>query len=478
MNIDELLKFMVRQGASDLHIKPMRPPLLRIKGRLVPIKTDPLIPDLIKEMLYIILTERQKRFLEDNLYLEFGYSLPGVSRFRTSIYFQRGTLSSVFRRVPIDFPTTDDWGLPEVIKEFAFLPMGLILVTGPTGSGKSSTLASLLKLISDSQPVHIVTIEDPIEFLIRDSLASVTQREVGSDTKSFHDALRNALRQDPDVIMVGEMRDVETMSTVLTAAETGHLVFSTLHTNSAAQTIDRLIDTFPPDQHRQIRQQLSQVLKGVISLNLVERKDGKGLVAAVEIMKATPRIQKLIEEGNIVEIEREMENSVSFLRMQTMNQSLAALVLNAAITLETALSSSISPEDLDLMLRKYLFSKERMTESGGETMVESLSDFSKILELQEIKKLYEEQEEKHRVEMASKNERIAMLEEELSRKASMMSGYEGESSRLREENERLKEQINIIRTELEGKIERLQNRIRELSQQQQEKEGGKGIFRR
>ncbi len=477
MNIDELLKFMVRQSASDLHIKPMRPPLLRIKGRLVPVKADPLIPDLIKEILFAILSERQKRYLEDNLYVEFGYSLPGVSRFRTSIYFQRGTLSAVFRRVPIDFPTLDDWGLPEVIKEFSYLPQGLVLVTGPTGSGKSSTLAGILKLISDSKPVHIVTIEDPIEFLIRDSLASISQREIGSDTRSFHDALRNAMRQDPDVIMVGEMRDLETIGTVLTAAETGHLVFSTLHTNSAAQTIDRLIDVFPPEHHRQVRLQLSQVLKGIISLTLVEKADGSGLIAAVEIMKQTPRIQKLIEEGNTVELEREIENSVSYLKMQTMNQSLIALVLNGSISQKTALAISRNPDDLDLHMRKFFFKKEKHDESGGDGMADSLSDFSKILELQEIKKLYEEQEERHKTELSSKEERITALQDELNQKESMMSNFEQEIKNLQDERERLREQISVIRGDLESKIEKLQNRIKELSQQPEKEAGKKGFFR-
>ena len=477
MTIDELLKFTVRQSASDLHIKPMRPPLLRIKGKLVPIKSDPLVPDVIKEILYAVLTDRQKHLLEDNFYTEFGYSLPGVSRFRTSIYFQRGTLSAVFRRVPIDFPTLDDWGLPQVIKEFSYLPQGLVLVTGPTGSGKSSTLAGIMKLISDSKPLHIVTIEDPIEFLIRDSLASISQREVGTDTKSFHDALRNAMRQDPDVIMVGEMRDLETISTVLTAAETGHLVFSTLHTNSAAQSIDRLIDVFPPEHHRQIRLQLSQVLKGIISLNLVEKADGTGLIAAVEILKQTPRIQKLVEEGNTVELEREIESSVSYLKMQTMNQSLIALVLNGVISRKTALAVSRSPDDLDLQLRKYFFLKDSADAAGGVTMADSLSDYSKILELQEIRKLYDEQEEKHKLELSSKEERIAKLQDELQQKDATLAEFDSEIRKLRDERERLKEQITLVKIDLDAKIEKLQNRIKELSQQSEKEPGKKGFFK-
>jgi twitching motility protein PilT len=464
MAIEDLLKFMVRQNASDLHIKPMRPPLLRLKGKLVSLNMEPLVPDLIKEMLYGILTEKQRELLEEEFYVEFGYSMPGLSRFRTSIYFQRGTLSAVFRRVPFEFPSIDDWGLPEIIKEFAYLPQGLVIVTGPAGSGKSSTLAALMKLISDAKQVHIVTIEDPIEFLIKDSLASVSQREVGTDTKSFHEALRNALRQDPDIIMVGEMRDLQTIATVLTAAETGHLVFSTLHTNSAAQTIDRIVDPFPAVQQRQVRQQLSHVLKGIISLKLVERADGSGLTASVEILKQTPKIQKLINEGNSADIEREIEGSVSHLRMQSMNQSLLALVLNKVITQEIAMSGSNNPDELDLILRKHLYPQQNKGDAGGDPMAESLADFSKIVELQEIKKLYQEQEEKHKSEMLTKEEQMAQLRDELEQTIQQQSGPLAEFEKIREERDHLRQQIELIRNEYQMKVEKLQNRIRELTQ--------------
>ncbi len=464
MAIEDLLKFMVRQNASDLHIKPMRPPLLRLKGKLVSLNMEPLVPDLIKEMLHGILTEKQRKLLEEEFYVEFGYSMPGLSRFRTSIYFQRGTLSAVFRRVPFEFPSIDDWGLPEVIKEFSFLPQGLVVVTGPAGSGKSSTLAALMKLIADAKQVHIVTIEDPIEFLIKDSLASVSQREIGTDTKNFHEALRNALRQDPDIIMVGEMRDLSTIGTVLTAAETGHLVFSTLHTNSASQTIDRLVDPFPAEQQRQVRLQLSHVLKGIISLKLVERADGSGLTASVEVMKQTPKIQKLIKEGNSSEIEREIEGSVSHLRMQSMNQSLLALVLNEVITQEAAMAASNNPDELDLILRKYLYPQQNKGDAGGDPMAESLADFSKIVELQEIKKLYQEQDEKHKSEMLAKEEEIAKLRDELEQTTQQQAGPLAEFEKIREERDHLKQQIELIRNEYQMKVEKLQNRIRELTQ--------------
>jgi len=461
MKIDDLLRFMVQQEASDLHIKPMRPPLLRVKGKLLPLKADPLPPEHVREMLHAILTERNRETLDERLAVDFGYSLAGVSRFRASVFHQRGTLSGVFRRVPFDFPSLDDWGLPKVLKDTATLPQGLVLITGPTGSGKSSTLAAIMRLISDTRLVHVVTIEDPIEFLLKDGLGAVTQREIGTDTPSFADALRNALRQDPDVIMVGEMRDRTTAETVLQAAETGHLVFSTLHTNSATQTIDRIIDQFPSDQQRQIRQQLAAVLQYVVSLRLVERADGSGMVAAVEILRHTPRVQKLIQEGNLDALQEEIENSVSYHRMQTMNQSLAALVLHQAVRRETALEASTNPGDLDLLLRKMTFAAEHGEE--GTDMAETLSDFSKILELQEIRKAYDELQDSVRQQLAERDDEIRRLREELSRLDTTDTGESAETASLRSENERLAGQIQVVRQEYEAKIERLNARIKDLS---------------
>ena len=308
MTIDELLRFMVQQDASDLHLKPMRPPLLRINGKLLPLKTDPLHPDLLRDMLNALLNDKLKQQLEDNGAIDFGHSVSGISRFRASVFMQRGTLCAVFRRVPFEFPSLDDWGLPPVLTELTKLSQGLVLITGPTGSGKSSTLAAMMRMVINTRLVHVVTIEDPIEFLLNDNLGAVTQREIGTDTPGFAAALRNALRQDPDVIMVGETRDLPTIQTVLTAAETGHLVFSTVHTNGAAQTIDRIIDQFPEGNHRQIRQQLASVLQGIISLKLVERADGTGLIAAVEILRQSPRVSKLIMDGTLEALEEEIES--------------------------------------------------------------------------------------------------------------------------------------------------------------------------
>ncbi len=483
MHLNDLLKFMVSQKASDLHLKPMRPPLLRVEGRLTPIQAQPLPPEQIDKLIKEVLSEKQKKHLEEFLYVDFGYSLPGVSRFRATVFFQRGTPSAVFRRIPINFPSIDDWGLPEIIYDFCKLPQGLILVTGPTGSGKSSTLAAIIKEISEKRPVHIVTIEDPIEFLFRDAVGAISQREIGDDTNSFYQALRNTLRQDPDVIMVGEMRDAETIMTAMTAAETGHLVFSTLHTNSAAQSIDRIIDSFPEGQHRQIRIQLSQVIKGIISLKLVERSDGPGLIAAVEIMLDNPRIHKLILEGSIAEIEEEMEKSVAYFKMQSMNQSLIALILNGAITKQTAMAVSTNPADLDLELRKFLFGhKADIEHSGeladvsasdfiemggtalaGEDMAQPLSDFSKIQELQEIKKVYDESRSKHMAEMSEKDETIHHMEDDLRIRNEELETLRTQIQAMNQEREKLKAQLVFTKNDLEAKIQRLQERIQQLS---------------
>ncbi|RMG47551.1 MAG: PilT/PilU family type 4a pilus ATPase [Acidobacteria bacterium] len=470
-----LLKFLVDKEASDLHLKPMRPPLVRLKGRLLPLKAPPFRPEDLDRMLREILTPQQQRILEEKLCVEFGHSVGGMSRFRATIFYQRGTLGAVFRRVPIHFPTIDEWGLPEAIKELADLRQGLVIITGPTGSGKSSTLAALIHEIISKRLVHVVTIEDPIEFLLTDGLGVVTQREVGSDTTSFPDALRNALRQDPDVIMVGENRDLETMETTLTAAETGHLVLTTLHTNSAAQTIDRIIDMYPAEQQRQVRQQLSHVLQAVVSMQLVERADGSGLVAAVEILRATPRISKLIRDGNIGELQEEMERSVSYHRMQTMNQSLAALVVNRVITRERALEASPNPGDLDLLLRKLLYSANATDAPGEEQEMASDADFSRIHRLMEIERLYDELQERHQQAIAERDARIAELQAQLDQLRNADAEQDQRLRALQDERDRIARAMEAQRAEYEAKIERLQARVRELST---ETAGRGGLFRR
>ncbi len=483
--IDDLLRFMVQQEASDLHLKPMRPPLLRLKGKLIPLKGPPLKPGELDELLQALLTRRQQETLETRLCVEFGHSLPGVSRFRGTVFYQRGTLGAVFRRVPFAFPSLDAWGLPDVIKEFAELRQGLVLITGPTGSGKSSTLAGLLSEIVQRRLVHVVTIEDPIEFLVTDALGSVTQREVGADTPSFADALRNALRQDPDVIMVGENRDLATMSTTLTAAETGHLVLTTLHTNSAAQTIDRIIDMFPAEQHRQVRQQLSTVLRAVVSLQLIERADGKGLVASVEILRDSPRAMKLVKEGNIAELQEEIEKSVSYYQMQSMNQSLAALVINNVITRQKAVECSPNSSDLDLMLRKFFFAGTGASDAPGqESSMPSDADYSRIHKLLEVERLYQDSVERNQTDLDDREQRIRTLEQELASRSERDASIDEQLRHYEEERERLARLVESQRAEYEVKIERLQARVRELSSESvgagtnPPRGGNGGLFRR
>ena len=461
-SLNDLLVYMAKQQASDLHLKPMRPPLLRIRGKLVPVKSDPLKPADLEKMLLPLLNRVQKEKFEATQSVDFGYGVAGVARFRANLYMQRGTVGAVFRRIPINVQGIDDLELPDVIRDLTQIPDGLVLVTGPTGSGKSTTLAAMISHITETEPLHIVTIEDPIEFLFIDKIAAISQREVGSDTPNFREALRNAMRQDPDVIMVGEMRDVETVETVLTAAETGHLVFSTLHTNNAAQTIDRIIDTFPADQHKQIRSQLALVLRGIISLKLIKTTTGT-LTAAVEILKNSPRIAKLIEDGHTKDILDEMESSVGLYRMQSMNQSLIALLVHQQISYQDAMALSSDSDDLSLKVRKLFPQIEERVRQGGE-MAPSYSDFSQITELMDIKRLYEEQEVNWRQRVAAKEEEVEdlrhdmeVLRQQMQQGSASRSQHDEEITRMRGENERL-------RSDAQAKITQLQERIKELNQ--------------
>lgn len=454
---------MAQQEASDLHLKPMRPPLLRINGKLVALKADPLKPADLERMLMPILTPAQREKFDVTQSIDLGHGVPGVARFRGNIYMQRGTVAAVFRRVPIQIQGIDELELPSAIRELTDIPDGLVLVTGPTGSGKSTTLAAMIFEIASREPLHIVTIEDPIEFLFMDRIAAVSQREVGTDTPTFQDALRNAMRQDPDVIMVGEMRDRETMHTVLTAAETGHLVFSTLHTNNAAQTIDRIIDAFPVEQHKQLRSQLSLVLRGIISLKLIKTVEGK-LTAAVEVLKNSPKIAKLIEEGNTKDILDEMESSVTFYRMQSMNQSLLSLLVHQKILYKDAMELTSDPEDLSLKLRRMFPAIEERVRQGETEMAPTYSDFSQITELMEIKKLYEEQEEKFRMRLHEKEEELENLRQDLDARDQAMADRVNTTSVKDEEIARLKGENERLRGDAQSKINQLQERIKELNQ--------------
>jgi energy-coupling factor transporter ATP-binding protein EcfA2 len=337
-----------------------------------------------------------------------------------------------------------------------------VLVTGPTGSGKSTTLAAMIVEICENEPLHIVTIEDPIEFLFQDKVAAISQREVGTDTPTFKEALRNAMRQDPDVIMVGEMRDVETMQTVLTAAETGHLVFSTLHTNNAAQTLDRIIDAFPPDQHKQIRSQLSLVLRGIVSLKLIKTTSGR-MTAAVEILKSSPRVAKLIEDGHTKDLLEEIESSVGLYRMQSMNQSLIALLVHQKITYQDAMELSSDPDDLSLKLRKLFPQIEERVRQGGD-MAPSYSDFSQITELMDIKRLYEEQEVQWRQRVTDKDEELEGLRHDIDYLRAQVAQNQGGDKQKDEEIARLRGDAERLRADAQAKITQLQERIKELNQ--------------
>ena len=469
MTLAELLKFTAKKEASDLHLKPMRPPLLRIKGRLIPLNTEALQPKELEEMLLEILTPQQKEKLESTQSVDLGYGLTGVARFRANIYVQRGSLAAAFRRIPFKLPSIVDLGLPEVIETFVHIPAGLVIITGPTGSGKSTTLAGILRSVIEKRAVHIVTIEDPIEYLFADGKAAVSQREISTDTPSFPEALRNMMRQDPDVIMVGEMRDWQTMQTVITAAETGHLVFSTLHTNSAGQSIDRILDSCPAGQAQQVRSQIGLVLRAIVSMKLIEKSDGSGMTPVIEILINSPKITKHIELGETKEILEEIESSVGYYRMQSMNQSLIALLVNGRITYARAMELSTDPEDLSLKLRK-LFPQIEEDQRGG--LMASDNDFSAIRELMDVKRLYEEQEEKWKLRLSEKDEEISKYGSELREQRRAIQGREENLSELEAEIGRLKIENERLGKESQGKITQLNERIKELNQRVMLAEGG------
>jgi twitching motility protein PilT len=343
-NMHQLLKAMIEKGASDLHITTGTPPQLRIDGKLVPLKMPPLSPQDTKQVCYSVLTDAQKHRFEENNELDLSFSVQKLSRFRGNIFVQRGNVAGAFRAIPFKIMSFDELNLPPVVTELAERPRGLILVTGPTGSGKSTTLASIIDRINTERNEHIVTIEDPIEYLHPHKGCVVNQREVGADTESFKRALKYILRQDPDVVLIGELRDLETIEAALTVAETGHLCFATLHTNTAVQTINRIVDVFPPYQQAQIRQQLSFVMEGVMCQSLIPRANGPGRTLSLEVMVPNAAIRNLIREDKIHQVYSAMQVGQTKFGMQTMNQSLAGLVQRRLVTLEDACGRS---EDVD-----------------------------------------------------------------------------------------------------------------------------------
>lgn len=345
MNIVELLKIGMEKRASDIHITVGVPPILRIDGKLTPLDMEPLKPSDTKDLVYNTLSESLIQQLEKEGELDTSFSSPGIGRYRVNAYKQRGSYAMALRIIPLEIPSMESLGLPAVIKDLARLPRGLILVTGPTGSGKSTTLAAMIDLINKERNCHILTLEDPIEYLHKHNRSIVNQREIGIDSKSFANGLRAALRQDPDVILVGEMRDLETISIALTAAETGHLVLSTLHTVGSAKTIDRIIDVFPPHQQQQVRVQLSTVIQAIISQQLLPKASGDGRVAAFEVMIATPAIRNLIREEKIHQIDTAIQTGAKY-KMQTMDNSLIDLYSRGVITKETALMQAVNQENI------------------------------------------------------------------------------------------------------------------------------------
>ena len=350
LHVDDILRRVVELGGSDLHLTAGCHPVIRLRGELSPLTEYPVLDgNKIRELLYAVINQKQRERFENDLELDTSHSIPGVGRFRVNVLVQRDSVGSVMRVIPHEIVPLGALGLPDTVAQFANLQRGLVLVTGPTGSGKSTTLASLIDLINTSRAVHIMTVEDPIEFLHEHKRAVVNQREVGEDTHSFAAALKHVLRQDPDVILVGEMRDLETIGTALTAAETGHLVFATLHTQDAPQTVDRIIDVFPSAQQQQIRVQLATSLQGVVTQQLVPTVGGEGRTVAVEVMVATPAVRNLIREGKAHQIYSAMQAGARF-GMRSMDQSLAELVRSGRITFDVALERAANPDDLRRLL--------------------------------------------------------------------------------------------------------------------------------
>src|SRR5437763_11996419 len=354
-SIDDLLEQMVANGASDLHVTVGSPPAFRVRGHIVRAEGfEPLTSDDTRTLLYRILSSEQQKHFELKRQLDFAYSMPGLARFRVNVYYQREAVSAAFRLIPQEIKTLEELSLPPILHSLATYPRGLVLVTGPTGSGKSTTLAAIIDEINRTRSEHILTVEDPIEFVHRHKRCIVNQREIGPDATSFGNALKAALRQDPDVILVGEMRDLETISTALTAAETGHLVFGTLHTQSAPSTIDRIIDVFPAEQQEQVRIMIAGSLQGVVTQTLLPTADGVGRVPALEILLPDDAVRNLIRQGKVEQIYSVMQTNTKK-GMQTMEQALAHLIQHRIVTFEDGLTRSSRPEQLIGILERAGF---------------------------------------------------------------------------------------------------------------------------
>ena len=368
-NLREALEELVRRGGSDLHLKVGRAPVVRVNGELMETSLSTLRPEDLKRCADQTLSPRQREHFAEHKEIDFAIGVQGLGRFRTNIFQQRGTIGMAFRAIPVDVPTLDTLELPKVLEEISMIPRGLVLVTGVTGSGKSTTLAAMIRQLNDRQAVNIVTIEDPIEFLHRDARAIISQREVGADTLSFHDALRHVLRQDPDVIMLGEIRDRPSMETVLKAADTGHMVLSTLHTTDAAQTINRIISFFPPHQHAEIRQVLANALKAIISLRLIPRADRPGRVPAAEVLVNTATISELIRRGDeLVTIPEHIAEGRVQYGMQSFDQSLLDLYSKGWISYEWAMHYASNPSEFALRVSGVSPGEQEVWQGAPETL--------------------------------------------------------------------------------------------------------------
>jgi twitching motility protein PilT len=365
VTLSDLLKKLLELSGSDLHITTNSPPQVRVHGHLQPLDMPPLGPADTKQLAYSVMTDAQKHRFEEDFELDFSFGLKGLARFRANIFNQRGAVAAVFRVIPFEIKSFSQLNLPAVVSKLCDKPRGLILVTGPTGSGKSTTLAAMLDKINSERHEHIITIEDPIEFVHPHKNCLVNQREIHQDTKSFSGALRAALREDPDVVLIGEMRDLETIESALRIAETGHLTFGTLHTNSASSTINRVIDVFPSHQQPQIRAQLSLVLEGVLCQALLPKAGGQGRAMAMEVLVPNPAIRNLIREDKIHQIYSSMQSGQDKYGMQTFNQSLMTLYLQKAITIETALLRSSNPDELQEMINRALANSKTSAGSAG-----------------------------------------------------------------------------------------------------------------
>lgn len=365
VSIHQLLKFMVENGGSDLHVTVNSPPQIRVNGQLVPMEgLKPLTAAETKQICYSILTDQQKHKFEETLELDLSFGIKGLSRFRGNVFSQRGAVAGAFRTIPYEIRSFKELGLPEVVEKMAEKPRGLILVTGPTGSGKSTTLAAMIDKVNRERHDHIITVEDPVEYLHPHKSCIVNQREIGSDTYSFKAALKSILRQDPDVVLIGEMRDLETIEAALRIAETGHLTFATLHTNSSVETINRIVDVFPSHQQAQVRTQLSFVLQGIMCQALLPTRDGKGRCLSVEVLVPNAAIRNLVREDKIHQLYSIMQTGQAGSGMQTFNQSLADLYLRGKISLETAVGRSSMKDELQELINRNVTLSNRQMDMG------------------------------------------------------------------------------------------------------------------